>query len=80
VRSANSCPSPRASNCVAFHPDPPRELGDAHRAVPFTRRSPDPTLQFVRVGAVQAVRGNSGDRYVDPAKLNPRQPGSSARR
>lgn len=64
-------PEPASFYCVAFHPDLPRDLGDAHRAVPFTRRSPDPTLQFVRVAAVQAVRGNSGDRYLDPAKLTP---------
>jgi hypothetical protein len=35
---------PAAFYCVAFHPDHPRDLRDAHRAVPFFRRSPDPTL------------------------------------
>jgi hypothetical protein len=56
--------------CVAFHPDFPRDLGDAHRAVPFIRRSPDPTIQLVRASVLRAVRGeNNGERYVDPSKL-----------
>jgi hypothetical protein len=56
--------------CVAFHPDFPRDLGDAHRAVPFIRRSPDPTLQLVRASVLKAVRGeNNGERYADPSKL-----------
>jgi hypothetical protein len=55
---------------VAFHPDLPRDLFDAHRAVQFIRRSPDPTLQLVRASVLQEVRGNnSGERYLDPAKL-----------
>ena len=56
--------------CVAFHPDFPRDLADAHRAVPFIRRSPDPTVQLVRASVLRAVRGdNNGERYVDPSKL-----------
>jgi hypothetical protein len=56
---------------VAFHPDLPRDLGDAHRAVQFIRRSPDPTLQLVRASVLQAVRGsNGGERYVDSSKLS----------
>jgi hypothetical protein len=55
---------------VAFHPDLPRDLTDAHRAVPFIRRSPDPTLQLVRASVLQAVRAdNDGERYVDPSRL-----------
>jgi hypothetical protein len=60
---------PAAFYCVAFHPDLPRDLGDAHRAVPFFRRSPDPTLQLVRVSVLEAIRGGSGERYVDPSSL-----------
>jgi hypothetical protein len=57
--------------CVAFHPDLPRDLADAHRAVQFIRRSPDPTLQLVRASVLRAVRGeNNGERYVDPSKLS----------
>jgi hypothetical protein len=64
-------PKPAVFYCVAFHPDLPRDLRDAHRAVPFVRRSPDPTLQFVRIATLDAVRGKDGDRYVDPSSLTP---------
>src|SRR5258708_1178988 len=57
--------------CVAFHPDLPRDLLDAHRAVQFIRRSPDPTVQLVRASVLKAVRGSDdgGTRLVDPCKL-----------
>jgi hypothetical protein len=52
--------------CVAFHPDLPRDLLDANRAVHFIRRSPDPTLQLVRASVLRAVRGEhqGGSRYL----------------
>jgi hypothetical protein len=58
--------------CVAFHPDLPRDLLDANRAVHFIRRSPDPTLQLVRASVLRAVRGDAGggSRYVDTSKLS----------
>ncbi len=57
--------------CVAFHPDLPRDLLDAHRAVQFIRRSPDPTIQLVRASVLKAVRAgdDGGTRLVDPGKL-----------
>jgi hypothetical protein len=57
--------------CVAFHPDLPRDLLDAHRAVQFIRRSPDPTIQLVRASVLKAVRAgdDGGTRVVDPGKL-----------
>jgi hypothetical protein len=57
--------------CVAFHPDLPRDLFDAHRAVRFIRRSPDPTIQMVRASVLYAVRGSNdgGTRVVDPSKM-----------
>jgi hypothetical protein len=57
--------------CVAFHPDLPRDLLDAHRAVQFIRRSPDPTIQLVRASVLRAVRGtdDGGTRVVDPSSL-----------
>lgn len=57
--------------CVAFHPDLPRDLLDAHRAVQFIRRSPDPTIQMVRASVLRAVRGpdDGGTRVVDPSQL-----------
>lgn len=58
--------------CVAFHPALPRDLLDAHRAVQLIRRSPDPTLQLVRVSVLATVRGggSEGSRFVDPATLS----------
>ena len=57
--------------CVAFHPDLPRDLLDAHRAVQFIRRSPDPTLQLVRASVLRAVRGGDtgGTRAVDRSSV-----------
>ena len=58
--------------CVAFHPDLPRDLEGAHRAVQFIRRSPDPTLQLVRASVLRAVRGtdDGGTRLIDPSALS----------
>jgi len=58
--------------CVAFHPDLPRDLLDANRAVRFIRRSPDPTLQLVRASILVRVRGEGGggSRYVDTSLLS----------
>ena len=58
--------------CVAFHPALARDLQDAHRAVQFIRRSPDPTVQLVRASVLTSVRGGegAGSRYVDPATLS----------
>ncbi len=58
--------------CVAFHPDLPRDLADANRAVRFIRRSPDPTIQLVRASVLRSVRGEKtgGSRYVDTSRLS----------
>ena len=56
--------------CVAFHPDFAEDLGDAHRAVRFIRRSPDPTVQFVRASVLRAVRGSGTTDYVDVSGMN----------
>ena len=59
--------------CVAFHPDLPMDLSDANRAVSFLRRSPDPTLQLVRIATLQRVRSGrpTGTFYLDPARTSP---------
>jgi hypothetical protein len=59
--------------CVAFHPDLPMDLSDANRAVSFLRRSPDPTLQLVRISTLERVRSGrpSGTFYVDPTRISP---------
>jgi hypothetical protein len=56
---------------AAFHPDAKAELGDPARLVPFIRRSPDPTLQLVRLEVLNKLRGTepSGTGFVDPELL-----------
>lgn len=57
---------------AAFHPQAPLQLEPPERLVPFLRRSPDPTLQFVRTRALQRVRRGetSGTQFVDPSTLD----------
>ena len=59
--------------CVAFHPELPMDLSDANRAVSFLRRSPDPTLQLVRIATLDRVRSGrpTGSFYVDAATISP---------
>jgi hypothetical protein len=59
--------------CVAFHPALPMDLSDANRAVSFLRRSPDPTLQLVRIATLDRVRSArpAGSVYVDASALSP---------
>jgi hypothetical protein len=45
---------------AVFHPEAAYELGTPAQAVGFFRRAPDPTLQLVRVTALDAVRGAAG--------------------
>jgi len=56
--------------CVPFHPDFAEDLGDEHRAVRFIRRSPDPTVQFVRASVLRAVRGSGSTDYVDVSGMS----------
>ncbi len=58
--------------CVAFHPDLPMDLSDANRAVSFLRRSPDPTLQLVRVATLDRVRSGrpAGSVHLDVSALS----------
>lgn len=49
-----------------FHPDAPADLAAPARLVPFLRRSPDPTIQCVRLSVLSALRrGEEGTDYVD---------------
>ncbi|HWE22958.1 MAG TPA: DUF1415 family protein [Myxococcales bacterium] len=59
--------------CVAFHPDLPMDLSDANRAVSFLRRSPDPTLQLVRIATLERVRSGrpAGTFYLDMSRISP---------
>ena len=56
--------------CVPFHPDFSEDLSDEHRAVRFIRRSPDPTVQFVRASVLRAVRGSGSTDYVDVSGMS----------
>jgi hypothetical protein len=52
---------------AAFHPHAELDLGSPDRLVPYLRRSPDPTIQVVRVSALERVRGQevAGTQFVD---------------
>ena len=65
----------RLFHCVAFHPSLPMDLSDANRAVSFLRRSPDPTLQLVRIATLDRVRSGrpAGSVYLDPSRISPDQ-------
>jgi hypothetical protein len=56
---------------AAFHPDARADLKEPERLIPFLRRTPDPTIQVVRVSALDRVRGNSqeGTSFIDLADL-----------
>jgi hypothetical protein len=56
-------PSP-AFLIAAFHPDAPATFGNAAQMVSFVRRTPDPTLQFVRTSILRKATGE-GPRVSD---------------
>lgn len=61
---------------AAFHPDAQADTSDAARLVPFIRRTPDPTIQLVRMSVLEGVRRKEGDQgtgYVDLSKISPAQ-------
>ncbi|HKY38564.1 MAG TPA: DUF1415 family protein [Polyangiaceae bacterium] len=56
---------------AAFHPMARADLGHADRLVPYVRRSPDPTLQLVRKGALSRIKGLSqGTAFVNVEALS----------
>lgn len=52
---------------AAFHPDAPVDASVPDRLVPFLRRTPDPTIQLVRMSALDRVRRGDaeGTQFVD---------------
>jgi hypothetical protein len=52
---------------AAFHPDAAPDMSGPERLVPFLRRTPDPTIQLLRVAAVERVRMGTpqGTQFVD---------------
>jgi hypothetical protein len=56
---------------AAFHPDARCDLSEPERAIPFLRRTPDPTIQLVRCEALDRVREgfNEGTQFIDVKAL-----------
>lgn len=61
-----------AMAAAAFHPDARADLTSAARLVPFIRRSPDPTIQLVRLSVLDAVRRprDMGTAFLDPSSID----------
>ncbi|MFT5356645.1 MAG: hypothetical protein ACI9KE_003870 [Polyangiales bacterium] len=57
---------------AAFHPSAPFNDSSAARALPFVRRSPDPTIQMVRRSVLDSVRStsDSGTGFLDLEKID----------
>ena len=54
---------------ATFHPDYPLDPRTPHTLVPFFRRSPDPSIQFVRLRVLDDIRGGKhGKFHFDVAK------------
>jgi hypothetical protein len=56
---------------AAFHPEADPDTGDPERLIPFLRRTPDPTLQFLRASALDGIRSGAaqGTQFLDIASL-----------
>lgn len=57
---------------AAFHPNASVRFARAESLVPFIRRTPDPTIQLVRVTALERVRKGSdeGTKFIDPSRVD----------
>jgi hypothetical protein len=62
---------------AVFHPDAEPETDDPERLIPFLRRTPDPTLQLVRVAVLDSVRSltSQGTQFVSLASFEAIQSG-----
>ena len=65
-----------------FHPNAPVDADSPGRLTSFIRRSPDPTIQLVRLSTLAEVRASEdqGTSYVDPADLALMSPASMRRK
>jgi hypothetical protein len=56
---------------AAFHPEADPDTADPERLIPFLRRTPDPTLQFLRASALDGIRTGAaqGTQFLDIASL-----------
>jgi hypothetical protein len=70
---------------AAFHPSAHLDSSKSERLIPFWRRSPDPTIQLVRISALEHVRRADppGTQFMDLASIDftrlPERPGPSLR-
>lgn len=57
---------------AAFHPEASVRTAQALDLVPYLRSTPDPTIQLVRVSALERARKNepAGTQFVDPTQLD----------
>ena len=57
---------------AAFHPEADPDTADPERLIPFLRRTPDPTLQFLRASALDGIRSGAsqGTQFLDIASLD----------
>lgn len=72
TEAARRPPGEPAFALAAFHPDAAADLNDADRLVPFLRRSPDPSIQAVRLSMLKRVRNTApadGTQFLDMARL-----------
>jgi hypothetical protein len=58
--------------CAVFHPEADADMTQPERLIPFLRRTPDPTLQFLRLDVLDRVRsvGGQGTQFVEPSLIN----------
>jgi hypothetical protein len=56
---------------AAFHPDAEADMTDPERLVPFVRRTPDPTVQLIRLASLEGVREGffEGTQFIDVRQL-----------
>src|SRR6185312_1365987 len=56
---------------AAFHPEAQPDTAHAERFIPFLRRSPDPTIQFLRASVLEEVRGGTaqGTQFLNVAAI-----------
>jgi hypothetical protein len=55
-----------------FHPEAAADLSSPEKLVPFVRRTPDPTIQLVRLEVLNQFRRNASDHgtaFFDPTKM-----------
>jgi hypothetical protein len=56
---------------VVFHPDAQPRMEEPERLIPYLRRTPDATIQFVRTAVLDRVRASltEGTQFMDPRFL-----------